>query len=114
MSGHFENGHFLSLAHTFARGMMAKLLTLPLRMTNPLRNGLTEVTTTKPLDLTQLLVEIWKFLVDILFLSCQSTLPWTYTTGAGSAAKDILDSDRDKFGSSKPCSLRGGRVSSLT
>ena len=29
-----------------------------------------------------------------LFLSNQSTLPWNYTTGAGSAAKYILDSDK--------------------
>ena len=29
-----------------------------------------------------------------LFFRDQSTLPWNYTTGAGSAAKDILDSDR--------------------
>ena len=42
-------------------------------------------------------VLFWKFLIANfrLFLSCQSTLPWTYTTGAGSAAKDILDTDRD-------------------
>ena len=30
-----------------------------------------------------------------LFFRGQSTLPWTYTTGAGSAAKDILDLDRE-------------------
>ena len=56
MSGHFENGHFLSLAHPFARGMGAKFLTLPLRMTNPVRNGIREVKSMKPLDLTLLIL----------------------------------------------------------
>ena len=31
-----------------------------------------------------------------LFLSCQSTLPWSYTTGAGYVSRYILDSDGDK------------------
>ena len=40
----------------------------------------------------------WKFLIAnlSLFLSYQSTLPWTYTAGVGSAVRVILDSDGDK------------------
>ena len=40
----------------------------------------------------------WKIVIANLrlLLSCQSTLSWTYTTRAGSLAKDILDSDGDK------------------
>ena len=45
-----------------------------------------------------------------LFLSGQSTLPWTYTTGAGYAAKDILDSGRQVQCVYITLGLRDGRV----
>ena len=45
-----------------------------------------------------------------LFFRGQSTLPWTYTTGAGYAAKDILDSGRQVQCVYITLGLRDGRV----
>ena len=45
-----------------------------------------------------------------LFLSGQSTLPWTYTTGAGYAANDILDSGRQVQCGCITLGLRDGGV----
>ena len=50
-----------------------------------------------------------------LFFRGQSTLPWTYTTGAGSAAKDILDLDRETvLEIIGPGVIRVGRTTSHT